>query len=150
MKSLFLYYSNTGNGELISEEIEKKGVEIRRVHRKKKMPKSFFWMIMKGGFQAGINHKDKLLNYDKDVSSYDHIIIGSPIWNGRFSCPINRVLSEIDLSNKKVTFLLYSGSGEGKKAIKRINKEYKDADIVILKEPKKYLEELNKLDRISL
>ena len=150
MKTLFIYYSHFGNGELISEEFNKKGIEIRRVFRKKKLPKGFFRLMMKGGFLASIKHKDKLENYDMDISSYDHIIIGSPIWNGRICSPINTVLKYIDLTNKKITFLFYSGSGEGKKALKRVNKEYKDAEVIFLKEPKKYNEELAKLDSIKL
>ena len=75
----------------------------------------------------------------------DRIIIGSPIWNGRFSSPINTVLSKLDLTNKEVTFLFYSGSGEGKHALKRVNKEYPNAKTLILKEPKKHKDELKKL-----
>lgn len=150
MKSLFIYFSHFGNGEIVSEYLAKKNVEIRRVFREKKLPKSFFALMMKGGFLAGVKHKDKLENYDKDVSRFDHIIIGSPIWNGRIASPINTVLKDIELNKKKVTFVFYSGSGEGKKALKRVNKEYKDAEVIFLKEPKKYKEELAKLDSIKL
>ena len=79
------------------------------------MPKSFFINVLSGGFLAGIKHKDKLLNFDIEISQFDHIIIGSPIWNGRFSSPINTVLSKLDFSNKKVSFVFYSGSGEAPK-----------------------------------
>ena len=150
MKTLFIYFSHFGSGELVSEYLNKKGVEIRRVFRKKKLPKGFFSLMMKGGFLASVKHKDKLENYDIDISNYEHIIIGSPIWNGRISSPINTVLNDIDLSKKKITFIFYSGSGEGKKALKRVNKEYKDAEVIFLKEPKKYNEELAKLDSIKL
>lgn len=150
MKSIYIYYSYTGNGEIVAEELNKKGVEIRKVVRKKKLPKSFFFGVMTGGFLAGIKHKDKLVDFDSNIEEYEQIIIGSPIWNARFSSPINTVLSKLDLSNKQVTFVLYSGSGEAKKAVKRINKEYANAKVIILKEPKKYPEELKKLDEIEL
>ena len=52
------------------------------------------------------------------------------------------------LSNKKVTFVLYSGSGTGPKATEKINKLFKDATIIYLKEPKKYPEELIKLETL--
>ena len=92
---------------------------------------------MKGGFLATINHKSKLLDFNNDVSSYDEIIIGSPIWNSRLSCPINTVLSKIDLNNKKLTFILYSASGNDNKAMERIKELYKDAKIINLLEPNK-------------
>ncbi len=145
MKKLFIYYSHTGNGEVVAEHFSDEGVEVRRVYPKKDLPKSFFFGILAGGFQATIKKKAKLNDFDSDISSYDHIYIGSPIWNARFSCPINTVLEQLDLSNKKLTFVLYSGSGEADKAVKRINKEYPNSEIIILKEPKKYSEELNKL-----
>lgn len=150
MKNIFIYYSFTGNGDVVAQELASKSVDIRKVIRKKKMPKSFFFSILSGGFLASTKHKDKLKDFNPNIKDYEHIIIGSPIWNARLSSPINRVLSELDLSNKCLTFILYSGSGEGPKAVKRIQKEYKNAAIIILKEPKKYLEELHKLKQLSL
>lgn len=145
MNKLFIYYSFTGNGDLVATFLEEKGYELRRIIRKRKLPQSFFFSIMAGGFLASIKHKDKLLGLNTNIKDYDEIVIGSPIWNGRICSPINTVLSKINFAGKKLTFLFYSGSGEGKKALKRISKEYKYAKVVFLKEPKKHLEELNKL-----
>ncbi len=149
MKSLFIYYSYTGNGDLLAEELRKKGIDVRKVERRKKLPKSFFWGIMTGGFLAGIKHKDALSNFDNNIEGYDHILIGSPVWNGRFCSPINTVLANLSFEGKKLTFLLYAGSGEGPKAVKRIHKEYPNAEIVLLKEPKKYPEEFEKLSHLA-
>ena len=146
MKKLFIYYSRTGNGETVAEYLSDNGYEVRRVFPVKDLPKSFFFGMLSGGFKATLKKKAKLQEYDKDISSFDHIYLGSPIWNARFSCPLNELLSELDLTNKMITFVLYSGSGEAKKAVERINKEYPNAEIIILKEPKKYPEELKKLD----
>ena len=148
MKKLFIYYSYTGSGNVVAAFLKENGVEIRQVIRKKKLPTSFFWGIMAGGFLAGIKHKDKLDGFDENIEEYDEIIIGSPIWNARVSSPINTVLSKLDLKEKKLSFVFYAGSGEGKKALKRINKEYPNAKIIFLKEPKKYPEELKKLKEL--
>ena len=148
MKSLLIYYSYTGNGELVAELFASHGMDTRKVEPKKKLPKSFFWGVMTGGFLAGIKYKDKLVNFNSDISEYDHIYIASPVWNARFSSPINGVLHQLDLSNKEVTFILYSGSGEAPKAVKRIAKEYPSAQYFILKEPKKYKDELKKLEML--
>ena len=145
MKRLFIYYSRSGNGELVAIKMQELGFDIRKVVAKKELPKSFFFGILTGGFLAGIKYKDKLVNFDSDISKYDEIVIGSPIWNGRFSSPINGVLNKLNLENKKISFALYSGSGEAPKAIKRIQKEYPNAGFIVLKEPKKYPEELKKL-----
>ena len=146
MKKLFIYYSLTGNGDLVAEYLKGQDFDFRKVSEKKKMPKKFFFLIMAGGFRASIGAKAKLVDYDNDVSKYEEIYIGSPIWNGRFPPAINSVLSETDLKDKKLTFVLYSGSGEGKKAEARVIKEFPGANIVFLQEPKKYPEQLKKLE----
>ena len=145
MKKLFIYYSYTGNGQEVAKYLKENGYELKEVIRKKKLPKSFFFGILTGGFLASINHKDKLVDFDEDVSMYDEIVIGSPVWNARFSSPINTVLAKLNLEGKKLSFVLYSGSGEAPKALKRINKKYPNSRVVILKEPKKYKEEITKL-----
>ena len=146
MKKLFLYYSYTGNGDIVAKEMEKRGFEIRKVEAVKRLPKSFFWAMMSGGFQAGFGLKAKLKEFDKNIEGYDEIVIGSPIWNGKFPPALNTVLKILPLKDKNVSFLFYSGSGEGKSALKRINKQYPNAKYVFLKEPKKYPDELNKIN----
>ena len=145
MKKLFIYYSFTGNGDEVAKKLEEKGYEIRKVEEDYKMPKSFFMQMMSGGFRAGIGVKGKLKEYNNDVSNYDEVVIGSPIWNGRFPPATNGILAETDLSNKVVKFVLYSGSGEGPKASKKINKLFENATVIFLQEPKKHIEEFKKL-----
>ncbi len=148
MKKLLLYSSFTGNGDSVSKEFEKAGFELRKAVEKKKFPKSFFWSVMSGGFRAGFGLKGKLVNYDKDVSNFDQIVIGSPIWNGRFPPVMNSVLKETNFEGKELTFVFYSGSGEGKKAEARVKKEFPSAKIIFLKEPKKHSDEVLKLKEI--
>lgn len=137
MKKIFIYYSLSGNGDEVATYLKGKGYDIRKVETEKPLPKNMALRILTGGFLAGINHKDKLVNFDSNISEYDEVIIGSPIWNNHLSCPINMVLDHIDLVGKKVTFLLYSGSGYAKKATQKINNKYPNAQIIHLKEPKK-------------
>ena len=148
MSRIFIYYSLTSNGDEVAKYLESRGFVIRKVIEKKKMPKRFFWMILAGGFRAGMNQKGKLIDYDSDVSSYDEVVIGSPIWNSRFTPAINSVLLQTDLKDKKLTFVLYSGSGQGPKAEARIKKEYPNAKIIFLKEPKKYPVEFEKIKEL--
>ena len=145
MKRLFIYYSQSGNGDLIAETLQSQGFEIRKVVPKKKPPKAFFFQIMAGGFGAGVGRKEPLLPYCTDVKDFDEIVIGSPVWNARLSCPINTVLHEVDLSGKQPTFVLYSGSGEAPKAVKKLQERFGSVRILLLKEPKSHPDELKKL-----
>lgn len=146
MKTLFLYYSFTGNGDLVAEKLREKGVEVRNVTPKKPLPKSFFWSVMTGGFLATIGHKSPLNEYDKSLDGVDRVVIGSPVWNGRLSCPVNKLLSDLDFGSIPVDFVLCAGGGTAPKAEQFLAKEYPASSVLVLKEPKKYPEELNKLD----
>jgi flavorubredoxin len=148
MKKLFIYYSLSGNGKLVSQYLSKKNIDIREVITSEPLSNNYFLSIMIGGFKALIKYKDKLINFDNDISKYDEIIIGSPIWNSRLSSPINTVLDKINLKNKKITFILYSGSGKSPKATKLLNQKYQDVKIIDIKEPIKNKKELDKLEGI--
>ena len=146
MSKLFIYYSYSGNGNVVANYLKNKGFEIRKVESKYKLSKNLFFACMKGGFHASIGKKPKLINYDNNISEFDEVVIGSPIWNGRLACPINTVLKNTNLENKNVTFVLYSGSGTAKHAVEYINKHYPNAKVVLLKEPKHNKDELIKIE----
>ena len=144
MKKIFIYYSMYGNGDLISDIYKEKGYEIRKVNSKVNYPKKMFPLMMIGGFKALFKIKDKLVDFDNNIDNYDEIVIGTPIWFDRVSAPINSVLKVLNLSNKKVSFVFWSASGNATKAVERISKEY-NTNITILKEPKKNKDELKKI-----
>ncbi len=137
MKKIFIYYSLSGNGDEVANYLKDKNIDIRKVETKEKLPNNMMLRILTGGFKAGIGYKDKLSDFNPNISKYDEVIIGSPIWNDHLSCPINTVLDKIDLVGKKIAFILYSGSGKSKKAIQKINNEYPDTKIIQIKEPQK-------------
>ena len=148
MDKIFIYYSLTGNGDYVSLEMEKKGYVLRKVEEKKKMPKTFFFRILAGGFRAGVGAKAKLVDFNNDISIFSDVVIGSPVWNGRFPPVINSVLSEINLEDKNLTFLFYSGSGTIPKVNKKIEKLYPTAKVIVLKEPQTHPDELSKISEI--
>ena len=146
MKKVFLYYSLSGNGDIVSKIFKDNDYNIIKVTTKEELPKPFFLRMLVGGFKASIGYKDKI--NDISLEEYDKVIIGSPIWNSRISSPINSVLDKYDLSNKKISFVFYSGSGTSKKATEVISKKYSNVKIINLKEPKKNKDELDKLKEI--
>lgn len=147
MKKLFIYYSLTNNGDVVADVFKENGYEIRKVITKDKYPKNKFLMILVGGYKASFNKKDELVDFDRDISKYDKVVIASPIWNDRLSAPINSVIDLLDLKNKDVSFVLYSASGYANKAKEKIKSLY-GVDAKVLKEPKKNKEELEKLKEI--
>ena len=134
---LFIYYSLSGNGDTVANYLKEKHIEIRKVIPQKELPKNMVARILTGGFLASINYKDKLKDFDNKLAKYEEVIIGSPIWNGRLSTPINAALDKIDLTDRRPVFILYSGSGSAPKADKMIKSKYPHATIIHLQEPKK-------------
>ena len=148
MKKIFIYYSLSGNGDEVAKYLEDKGYDIRKVETEDDLSSNSFFNILKGGFKAMIGYEDKLTNFDTNISEYDEVVIGSPVWNARFSSPINTVLKLLNLSGKKVKFILYSGSGKSPKATLKIKEKWPEAEIIDMKEPKKNKTELDKIKDI--
>ena len=145
MKKLFIYYSLTGSGDYVSDYMKKDGYDVIKLKVKKELPKATFFRILVGGYKALVGYEDELLNDDIDLDKYDEIVIGSPIWNSRLSTPVQTFINKNDLSNKILSFILYSGSGTSDKATAFINGHYPDAKIIDLKEPRKNKNEIKKL-----
>ena len=148
MRKIFIYYSLSGNGDLVNEYLSKKGYESKKIEVKNKLPKNYFLSIVIGGYKAMSNYKETITNFDIDIDNYDEIVIGSPIWNDRLSSPISTLLDKINLNDKIVKFILYSGSGKNSHADEFIMNKYPNAKIINIKEPKKYSEELNKIKEL--
>ena len=145
VKKLFIYYSHTGNGEAVAAYLAQNGYDLRRVTPKKELPRPFFCKMMQGGFLAGIGYRAPLVDFDADVTDYDAVTVGMPIWNGRPACPVNTVLRQLEPAGKQLSFILYAGGGAAPKTVKRLHRLYPNAPITVLKEPKKYPDELQKI-----
>ena len=89
-----------------------------------------------------------LIDYNNNIDGFDEIVIGSPLWNGKFPPAINSVLYQTDLKDKKVTFVISSGGGEAPKLEKKINKEYPNSKLIVLREIKKNKEQFDKLKEL--
>ena len=139
MKKVFIYYSYSGNGDLVAKYYKEKGYEIEEIVTREPLPDNKFLAILTGGFKALINYKDKIEKSFLPINEYDEIVIGSPIWNGRLSSPVNAFLANHDIVPK--AFVLYSGSGKSPSATKTIIKKYPSSMIINLTEPKKHEEE---------
>ena len=118
MKRLIVYYSLEGNTEYIADELAK----ALPADKLKLVPKKayatggfskFFW----GGKSAVMAEKPELEPYDTDLSAYDQIIFGFPVWAGTFTPPLRTFILENKdaLKNKSLAaFACQSGAGAEK------------------------------------
>ena len=115
MKSLVTYYSFSGNTDRIANIFGKiltvKGqVDIQRLKLKKEVT------TFMGQCKAARRRETPELegNIKFDASSYELILIGSPVWAFVPTPAINTFLNKVSgLNGKKVIVLLTSGSGLG-------------------------------------
>ena len=59
-----------------------------------------------------------------DISAYDKILIGSPIWCGTFPNAVFSFLDKVNLNGKKAAIFATSGATEPQKIAVKIKKKY--------------------------
>ena len=117
MKTAVVYYSMSGNTEMIAERIAKElGAELIEIVPVKAYPdkgaRKFIW----GGMKAVMGEKPKLQPYAFD-GSYERIIIGTLVWASSISPPLRSFIAENadKLAGKEIAaFTCYSGGGADK------------------------------------
>lgn len=131
MKTAVIYYSLEGNTEFIAKKIAEKtqGDMIKLVPEKNyptgKISK-FFW----GGKSVMFGEKPKLKNTPIDVESYDRIFIGTPIWAGKFTPPINTFLNTCKIRGKDIILFACHGGGGADKCFNKMKDILKDNNII--------------------
>ena len=118
----FVYFSASGNGDFIANFLKEKGYEIVKVETLKPFGKVNFFRILKYGFRAGAEKREKIKDINLELNSDDEVVIGSPIWNDRLSTPINAVLDKIAFNKETTKFLVYPAGEKANKVFEQIEK----------------------------
>lgn len=127
----FVYFSASGNGDFIAEYLKELGYTPIKVEMIKPIKKINFFSIMKYGFRAGMNKKEKIKELNLDLKEEDEVIIGSPIWNDKLSTPINTLLDKYSFNKETTRFILYpAGEGTNKSLIQLEKLGFKNKPIV--------------------
>lgn len=121
MKRIIVYYSLSGNTEEAVKAIaERLDCEILKIDTVKEMPKSFAARILVGGGQVAMNIIPEIKPINKDLSVYDEIFIGTPIWNSKGVPAINAFLSDDKICQKVTGLIITSGGGDIDKCVKAL------------------------------
>lgn len=115
MKSLITYYSFSGNTDRVAKIFGKILESKSAVDMQRLKPKNEITSFMGQCLAARKREKPELEGDIKfDMSAYDLLIIGSPVWAFVPTPAINTFLDRLTgLSGKRVIILLTSGSGVG-------------------------------------
>ena len=124
MKRLIAYYSLTGNTEEAVKQIaEKLNCDTLKIDTVKPMPKSFFARILVGGGQVARNVIPEIQSVEKDLSIYDEIFIGTPVWNRKGVPAVNAFLLDENVCKKVTGLIITSGCGDIKKCADALEKK---------------------------
>lgn len=129
MKSLVIYFSRAdenyfggsmkyiekGNTEVVAEYIKEiTGAELFKVERKVPYPKEYMACIKDAQDEQRKSERPELVNYLDDISDYDVIFVGSPIYWGTMPAPLFTELERLNFAGKIVMpFATHEGSGLG-------------------------------------
>ena len=128
-KILIIYYSLEGNTDWVARELAKEtGADLFRLETVKEYPKKGFAKFFHGGKDAFTNACPELKTPIPDISAYDTIVIGTPVWAGRPASPINTLLSLADFSNKKLAAFASCAGGKAGKTFTAIASSAKNTE----------------------
>lgn len=116
MKTIVIYYSLEGSTDLAARSIaDLTDADLIRLIPEKALPAGNFQKYFWGGKSAVFSEKPKLTNEKIDLSKYDTVVIGTPVWAGTFAPPILTFLTEQPFFGKNVyLFASHSGGGAAK------------------------------------
>ena len=144
MNSLVIYFSHVGenymsdgirnieigNTKIVADFIsEITGADLFEVETKELYPYNYKECCDRAKFEFDNNIKPQLVNYLTDISNYDVIYIGGPIWYGTYPMALFSLIEKLDLSAKLIMpFSTHEGSKFGN-AIKDLSKYAKGGTI---------------------
>ena len=111
-KILVTYYSQTSNTKAVAEEIAKKlGADIEEIVAVNPYDGDFNATIERGRQELEQGILPEIKPIAADISKYDVVFIGFPVWFGTYAPPISTFLENADLSGKKIVPFCTFGSG---------------------------------------
>ena len=111
-KVLIAYYSYSGNTKTIAEKIRHiTGGQLFEIKTIKEYPRNYTDIVNLAKQEKEQDIKPELAN-KIDISGYDTIFLGTPVWWYTFATPIKTFLSENDFSGKTIIpFCTHGGGG---------------------------------------
>lgn len=104
------FYSKSGNTKKVGEEIAKNlNADIDEIIDKKDRSGIKGWL---GGGGDAFFKKSTEIEYKKDPSEYDLVVVGTPIWAGSVTPAVRAFLSKYNI--KEIAFFCTCGGGKGK------------------------------------
>jgi flavodoxin len=111
-KKLVLYYSEVGSTKAVAEEIQKQtGADIEAIEAVEPYTGDFQATIQRGGKERESGQWPAIKAIKKNISNYDIIFLGYPIWFGTYANPMVTLVKQQDFAGKTIVPFCTFGSG---------------------------------------
>ena len=128
-KVLIAYYSYSGNTKKVAESIQElTGGELFEIKTVKDYPRNYNDVVHQAKEEKQEEYKPELIS-SANVSAYDTIYLGTPIWWYTFATPIRTFLAENDFSGKTIKPFCTHGGGGASSLYSDIKKLAPDANV---------------------
>lgn len=103
MKSIVIYYSYGGNTRKVAEMIQKVlGADMAEIETVVPYTGSYNDVVDQGHREVDRGFMPEIRQLEVDLSQYDTVILGTPVWWYTYAPAVNTFLSHTDLSGKEV------------------------------------------------
>lgn len=114
MKTLIVFYSNTGNtsklAKILASKLESETLEIKDCRNRKGLIG-----FLRAGFDAITSNVTIIENFTEDFTKYDLVLIGTPVWAGRLTPAIRTFLiGNSEVLPEVAFFATHAGGGTSK------------------------------------
>jgi flavodoxin len=114
-KMLIIYYSHTGNTKYIAKKIrEKTGGAVFEIETVKTYPAEYSALTEEAKRELQTGDLPALKKNPPDMSSYDLILVGGPVWWYTVPTPVMSFLRKADFAGKNVSAFCTHEGGIGK------------------------------------
>ena len=130
-KMLVVYYSQLGNTKAVATEIATRlHADMEEITPVIPYEDDFQATVERGKKELDEGNFPEIQPLTADVSNYDVIFIGFPVWFGTYAPPIATFLSQVDLSGKKIVPFCTFGSGGLESSTKKLAEAEAKAEIL--------------------
>ena len=129
-KTLILYYSQTGTTKTVAQELQQKlNADMEIIRLENPYTGTYDELVRQVGKERASGVLPRLLPLNVDLSKYDTIFLGYPIWYGTYATPIASLVKEYNFEGKKIITFCTFGSGGLESAIKDLKEALPKAEI---------------------
>ncbi|MCK9169377.1 MAG: flavodoxin [Treponema sp.] len=129
--TVIIYYSLEGNVDYIAKLLAvKTGADLIRLETVKEYPKKGLLKFITGGCDAMFGIRPALKNALPDFDQFSTIIIGTPVWAGKLSAPINTFLHKTKIKGKRIALFACCAGGQTEKCFNKMKQQLSENTIL--------------------